>query len=42
MSTAKWKADNQEKMQKYRRDWYARNRKSSVGTVKKSSVDLVR
>ena len=41
MSTEKWKADNREKMQKYRRDWYARNRKESIGTVKKYTVDLV-
>ena len=41
MSTEKWKADNREKMQKYRRDWYARNRANSIHTVKKYSVDLV-
>lgn len=41
MSTEKWKADNQEKMQKYRRDWYARNREESINTVKKYTVDLV-
>ena len=33
MSTEKWKADNQELMRKYRRDWYARNRESSMETV---------
>ena len=42
MSTDKWKADNQDKMQKYRREWYARNRESSVTTVKKYSADLGR
>ena len=41
MSTEKWKADNREKMQKYRRDWYARNRENSIDTVKKYTVDLV-
>ncbi len=34
MSTDKWKAENQDKMQKYRREWYARNSKSSIVTVK--------
>ena len=29
-------------MQKYRRDWYQRNKQSSVGTVKKYSADLTR
>lgn len=41
MSTEKWKADNREKMLKYRRDWYTRNRENSIDTVKKYSVDLV-
>ena len=42
MSTEKWKADNREKMQKYRREWYARNREESISTVKKYSVEIVR
>ncbi len=41
MSTEKWKADNREKMQQYRRDWYARNREESISMVKKYTVDLV-
>lgn len=42
MSTEKWKADNQDRMQKYRRDWYARNREVSIETVKKRNNDLVK
>jgi len=42
MSTEQWKADNQDLMRKYRRDWYARNRESSIVTIKKSSVELVK
>lgn len=41
MSTDKWKSDNQEKMRKYRRDWYARNRETSISTVKSYSVEVV-
>ena len=35
MSTEKWKADNEDLMRKYRREWYARKSKSSIVAVKK-------
>ena len=42
MSSDKWKSDNQDLMRKYRREWYARNSKSSIVAVRKYSVDIVR
>ena len=42
MSTEQWKDDNQDLMRKYRREWYARNQKESISTVKKYGVEIIR
>lgn len=40
MSTEQWKADNREKMQKYRRDWYQRNKQRGMIAVAKRKDEM--
>lgn len=39
MSTEQWRLDNAEKMRKYRRDYYARNRQRHIDNQKAKNVE---